>query len=217
MFINTQFYQHTLNFAVELSNSGNKMSSIKLMLVKCLGYSLLLRLPYVNAAKSLHNTVHSWCLVSTVLDPPQRTGRQSHLTGQELHCKHYSGPWGNVESFFFFLIEILSSVIPFNYSTSDLAYLIRPIRIFPYLVRVLAGVYYCTNWKLDFLSFFPLSILFCLRGEYSAMAKSRFKRCPRKNTSLQSRQVEKSGEKADCTGCWMRRENNKPKPKVIHI
>lgn len=72
--------------------SSHRHSSLVL---KCLGYHLLLDLPCVNAAKQLHNSVHSWCLVCTVLGPLRSTGSQSHLIGQELHCKHYIVLLGN--------------------------------------------------------------------------------------------------------------------------
>ena len=63
-------------------------SSIKPLVVTCLGFHRLLHLPCANVTKWLHNTVHSWCLVSSVSGPLPRKGSKSHSVGQELHCKH---------------------------------------------------------------------------------------------------------------------------------
>lgn len=86
---------------------------VKLLLVTCLGYHVLPLLSCVKAARTLHNAVHSWCLVSTVLDPPWSTGSQSHLTGREMQSKHSIAELGNPGHLTFIRISMIAMYISF--------------------------------------------------------------------------------------------------------
>ena len=104
-------------------------------LVTCLGYHILVHLPCVNTAKWLHNAVHSWCLVSTVLDPPLSIGSQSLLTGRELHCKHYIVLLGNNWHFRFISISTIAS--HFNNMRNMCSILVMEISFLDYCTRLL--------------------------------------------------------------------------------